>query len=308
LINRYNSINALLRGRFGERVFKVTLEVGSGCPNRDGSKGSDGCSFCHPDALRASTWEGSGATPRPIGQQLDEGVEYIFRRHGSRRVISYLQSGSNTYMPKGRLAPILREAIAHPAVVGLAVSTRPDCIEDGHVRLLGDISRETMLWVELGLQSSHDGSLIRMRRGHTVSDFEHASRKLKEAGIDVCAHIVLGLPGETPEMMIETARFLNDSGVWGVKIHNLHVLKDTPLEEEFKRGEVPIPTLDEYAGWVTDFLEELDPAIVIHRFNSHSPRGLTVAPEWSVNKLATLNAVHAELERRDTFQGKRFAT
>ncbi len=308
MINRYNSINTLLRRRFGERVFKVTLEIGSGCPNRDGTKGWRGCSFCRPDALRPSTSREAGAIPGPVAKQLDEGVEYILRRHGSRRVISYLQSGSSTYMPEARLAPILREAIAHPAVVGLAVSTRPDCIEDGHIGLLGDIARETMLWVELGLQSAHDVSLVRMGRGHTVSDFERALTRLKEADVDVCAHVILGLPGETPDMMTETARFLNETGVWGVKIHNLHVLKDTPLEGEFMRGEVRIPALEEYAGWVVDFLEVLRPEIVIHRFNSHGPRRLTVAPKWSVNKLATLNAVHAELERRDSFQGKRFAT
>jgi len=306
LINRYNSINTVLRERFGERVYKVTLDIGSGCPNRDGTCGENGCSFCHPDALRPSTAKAPDTPLKPISDQLEEGIEYIERRHGSRRVISYLQNGSNTYARAGDLRPLLREAVAHPLVVGLAVSTRPDCIEQAHAALLAELARESMVWVELGLQSAHDETLIRIGRGHGVADFERAHAMLSDAGVPVCAHVILGLPGESPDMMIETARFLNETGVWGVKIHNLHVLRGTRIEGEFREGKVHIPTLPEYAGWVVDFLEALSPKTVIHRFNSHSPRRLTVAPEWSINKLATLNAVHEELERRDTFQGKKF--
>jgi radical SAM protein (TIGR01212 family) len=303
LINRYNSINSLLRGRFGERVYKVTLDIGSGCPNRDGTCGHEGCSFCHPDALRPSTSKDPLTPPKPLHEQLEEGIEYIRRRHGSRRVISYLQNGSNTYAAAGTLRPLLSEATAHPSVVGLAVSTRPDCIGQAHADLMAELAQGTMLWIELGLQSAHEETLIRIGRGHSVAEFERAHAMLSNAGIPVCAHVILGLPGETQDRMIETARYLNDVGVWGVKIHNLHVLEGTRLEGEFRRGEVRIPSLEEYAGWVVDFLEELSPKTVIHRFNSHSPRRLTVAPEWSVNKLATLNAVHDELERRDTYQG-----
>lgn len=244
----------------------------------------------------------------PVRKQLEDGIEFVRKRHGSRRVISYLQNGSNTYLPATRLAPILESAVAHPSVVGLAVSTRPDCVEEGHVGILADLSRRTMLWVELGLQSAHDDTLIRINRGHDVSDFERAQADLSGTGIPVCAHVILGLPGETPEMMIDTARFLNKAGVWGVKIHNLHVLKDTRLAKEFREGEVHIPSLKEYARWVADFLEALSPEIVIHRLSSHSPRSLTLAPEWSINKLATLNAVHKEIARRDTWQGKKFTT
>jgi radical SAM protein (TIGR01212 family) len=306
LINRYKSISTLLRERFGERVYKVTLDIGSGCPNRDGIYGREGCSFCHPDALRPNTSRAPRMTPKPLRTQLKEGVEYIQGRHGSRRVISYLQNGSNTYAAADKLRPILREAIAHPSVAGLAVSTRPDCIEQAHADLMAELAEGTMVWVELGLQSSHEETLIRIGRGHGVSAFERAHDILTDAGVPVCAHVILGLPGETPDMMMETARFLNETGVWGVKIHNLHVLKGTRLEGEFRKGEVHIPSLEEYAGWVIDFLEELSPEIVIHRLGSHSHRRLTVAPEWSINKLATLNAVHDELERRDTFQGKKY--
>ncbi len=306
MINRYNSINTLLRGRFGGRVYKVTLDIGSGCPNRDGTYGREGCSFCHPDALRPNTSSDPQPTPKPLRAQLEEGIEYIHGRHGSQRVISYLQNGSNTYATAEWLGPLLDEAVAHPSVVGLAVSTRPDCVEQAHADLMAGLARRMMVWVELGLQSAHEETLIRIGRGHGVACFERAHALLSAAGIPVCAHVILGLPDETPGMMLDTARFLNDTGVWGVKIHNLHVLKETRLEGEFMEGKVHIPPREEYAGWVVDFLETLSPEIVIHRLSSHSPRRLTVAPKWSINKLATLNAVHDELERRDTFQGKKY--
>lgn len=308
MINRYNSINTLLKDRFGERVYKVTLDIGSGCPNRDGTRGKAGCSFCHPDALRPNTSREAEQPPKSIRMQLEEGIEYIRRRHGSQRVISYLQNGSNTYLKADNLRPLLRQSVAHPSVVGLAISTRPDCIEQDHVALLAGLAEETAVWVELGLQSAHEETLIRIGRGHGIAEFERAHTMLSSADIPVCAHVILGLPGETREMMIDTARYLSRIGIWGVKIHNLHVLKGTRLEGEFRKGEVHIPSQEEYAGWVVDFLEELSPEIVIHRFNSHSPRRLTVAPEWSINKLATLNAVHDELERRDTRQGEKFRT
>ena len=308
MINRYKSISTLLRDRFGGRVYKVALDIGSGCPNRDGTCGLEGCSFCHPDALRPHTSRDPRITPEPLMAQLEEGIEYVHGRHGSRRVISYLQNGSNTYAAADKLRPLLCEAVAHPSVAGLAVSTRPDCIEQSHADLLAELSERMMVWVELGLQSAHEETLIRIGRGHGVARFEQAHAMLSDAGVPVCAHVILGLPGESPDMMMETARFLNETGIWGVKIHNLHVLKGTRLEDEFRRGEIHIPSLEEYAGWVVDFLEELSPEIVIHRFNSHSPRRFTVAPEWSINKLATLNAVHDELERRDTRQGKKFGT
>ncbi|MFH1830118.1 MAG: TIGR01212 family radical SAM protein [Pseudomonadota bacterium] len=304
--NRYNSINEFLKARFGERVFKVSLEIGSSCPNRDGAISRQGCSYCHPEALRPSTYKDSDFSIISIQKQLEEGIDYIRRRHGSQKVIAYFQNGSNTYAPAQKLARAFTTAASHPCVKGLAISTRPDCIEQEHLTLLKDLSRETFIWVELGLQSAHEETLKKINRGHTVRDFSKACSQHVKRGIPVCAHVILGLPGETSEMMCETARFLNEIGVWGVKIHNLHVLKDTKMEEEYRKGKIEIPSLDVYAGRVVDFLEELSPEILIHRLNSHSPRHLTIAPKWSINKLATMNAVHDELERRDSWQGKRF--
>jgi radical SAM protein (TIGR01212 family) len=306
LNNRYNSINALLLRSFGERVFKVSLESGCGCPNRDAASGRPGCSFCRPESLQPDTSPERDAAPRPIREQLDEGISYIERRHRAFRVIAYFQGGSSTAAAPSVLEPIFSEAISHPAVVGLAVSTRPDCIEEGHADLLERLSEKTMLWAELGLQSAHDSTLQRIRRGHDADCFARACALLQGRGIPVCAHVILGLPGETRGMMLETAEFLNRVGAWGVKIHNLHVLKGTALAEEFEAGLVPVPSLSEYASLACDFLERLSPSIVVHRVSGHGPRRLTLAPGWSVNNLAVMNAVHSELASRDSWQGKRY--
>lgn len=300
---RYNSINSWLIDRFGERIYKISLESGCSCPNRDGTLGTKGCVYCNLRSYFPATATESGNGGRPIGEQLRKGIEYVRRRHGVGRFISYFQSGSNTHASAAALEPIFEEAIAHPAVVGLAVSTRPDCIAAEHVELLRRLAKKTFLWIELGLQSCHDATLRRIGRGHDAGSFLMASRMLSEAEIPVCAHIILGLPGETRGMMLETARFLNEAAVWGVKIHNLHVLAETELEQQYRAGEVAIPSLEEYAGWVADVLEVLDPAIVVHRVSGHSPRTLTVAPAWSVNKLAIFNAVEGELQRRKSRQG-----
>lgn len=296
---RYNSINDWLFARFGERVYKVSLDGGFGCPNRDGTLGKNGCIFCNFESLRPAV----GADKKTIKEQLRAGIAYVGKRHRVNKVISYFQSGSNTHAPAKILGPMFEEAIANTKVVGLAISTRPDCIETEHLELMEDLSRRTMVWVELGLQSAHDSTLERINRGHSVKQFADACSKLKGRSISVCAHVILGLPGEDERMMLDTARFLNETGVWGVKIHNLHVLKNTPLEREFLAGKINIPSLETYAGWAANFLEVLDPEIVVHRVNSHSPRSLTVAPEWSINKLAIFNAVEREMEKRGTRQG-----
>lgn len=295
---RYNSINAALKKRFGCKVFKVSLESGLGCPNRDGTIGTSGCTFCNEQSYLAAQ------ESKSIKEALKEGIEYVKRRHGAARFISYFQSGTNTYGPVDRLKNIFEEAIDHPEVVGLAIGTRPDCLTAEHIDLLEEFSRKTMLWVELGLQSANEKTLAIINRGHTVSDFSFAARLLKERNIPVVAHVILGLPGESIEDMIKTAEFLNKEDVDGVKIHNLHILAGTQLEKLYNEGKVNVPDLETYAKWVADFLEHLKPSILVHRVNGHAPRRLTVAPHWSINKLAIFNAVDKELEKRNSYQGK----
>jgi len=234
-------------------------------------------------------------------------MAYVRRRHGADVFIAYFQRGSNTYGPLEKLGKAYNEALDHPDVAGLAISTRPDCVSDPLCDILEEIASKKMLWMELGLQSAHDETLDRLGRGHKAQHFIDAHTMLRGRDIPTCAHVILGLPGETRKQMIETAHFLRDNGVWGVKIHNLHVLKGTKLADMYEEGEIQLSTLEEYAGLVVDFLENLPKEMVVHRVNGHSPRDITVAPDWSVNKLAIFNAVERELEKRDTCQGKLFS-
>ncbi len=304
--NRYHSISTFLRTRFEGRVFKIALESGLGCPHRDGSVGRGGCSFCSLETLRPSTsWKLSTIQPIPV--QIEAGLKYLQGRHQAQRAIAHFGNASNTHADPERLRTLFEAAIRHPSIVGLAISTRPDCLDEGCVELLHELSQQTFLWVELGLQSAHNATLARIHRGHTVEQFTASCERLMRAHIPVCAHVILGLPGETPEMMHATTSFLSHIPVWGVKFHNLHVLKGTRLYDEWCAGAVEVPTLERYAGWVVDALERLHPSMVVHRVSGHGPKRLTVAPAWSINHLAIMNAVHAELLRRDTWQGKCFA-
>lgn len=298
---RYNSINSYLKEKFGEKVYKVSLEIDVTCPVRDGSKGTDGCLFCSSKSVEPLSPISSS---QEIKEQLQSGIKYIKKRHGAGKFIAYFQNHSNTYAKPSTLEDYFSEAINHPDIVGLAVSTRPDCIPADVVDLLTDLNKRTFMWVELGLQTANDYMLQFLERRHSVDDFVEATKRLHRQEIDICAHIILGLPDERDEDILKTALLLNELKIEGVKIHNLHVLKETKLEDLFNDGKVTLPSLNEYARRVAFFLENLDPKILIHRLNSHSPRRVTVAPDWSVNKLATFNAVEDELKRQDTWQGK----
>lgn len=297
---RYNSINEVLQKKFGCRVFKVTLKSGCGCPNRDGTVGLNGCAFCDERSYEVNSNPAKG-----IKETLRSGIEYVKKRHNAAKFISYFQSGSNTDAPVLKLRKLFYEAIDHPDVVGLAVATRPDCVDDSHMSLFEELSKKTLFWVELGLQSANEETLTLINRGHSAGDFESTVKKLKDRNISVCAHVILGLPEESEEDMLKTADFLNRIKIDGVKIHNLHILKGTLFEEWYREGKVKVCDLLTYAKWAADFIEHLDPSILIHRLNGHAPRNLTIAPKWSVNKLAIFNAVEKELERRNGYQGKK---
>jgi radical SAM protein (TIGR01212 family) len=296
---RYNALNQFLKDKFGVKVYKVSLHGFFSCPNRDGTKGLGGCIYCNPESNLPSR-----ACNKPVKTQLLEGIDGVKKRHHADKFISYFQHYSNTYRDAKELRRLYLEALDHPDVVGLAVSTRPDCIDDGVLKLLEELNGKTYLWVELGLQSAHDGTLKFLNRHHTIADFTRAIGRLRASGILTCAHVILGLPGETRADMMDTIDFLVAEKIGGIKIHNLHVLKDTPLAKMYAEGAVKTLSLEDYACLVVDCLERLPKEVLIHRFNSHSPRWMTVAPEWSINKLGTMNAVHDELLRRDSWQGK----
>ncbi|MFH1874413.1 MAG: TIGR01212 family radical SAM protein [Pseudomonadota bacterium] len=302
--NYYNSLNTYLKKRFGCKVYKVALSSGYGCPNQPG------CIFCSSDSyLMAANLDQTIIDAQAINNSLTTGMAYVKKRHAkTAKFIAYFQSGSNTNAPAHKLAPLYKQAIKHPDVVGLSIATRPDCLANEHYDLLSEIASKTMLTLELGLQSANNQTLQRIKRGHFVIDFINAIQNLQQRNITTCAHIILGLPEETKEDILRTANLLNELKVDGVKIHNLHVLKNTVLENWYLAGKINLLDLATYASWTVTFLEHLSPDILIHRVNGHAAEHLTLAPKWSINKLAILNAVQKEFEIRKTFQGKLYTT
>lgn len=296
---RYNAFSDELKRAFGCRVHRVSVDAGFSCPNRDGALGSGGCIYC---GGRGSGAHGilQGAS---VAEQIEAGKEVMVRKYKAKRFIAYFQAYSNTYAPVDTLRRLYDQALSVSDVVGLIVGTRPDCLPPETIELLADYARRTYFWLELGLQSPLDRTLDLLRRGHDFAAFERAVAACRDAGIRVCAHIILGLPGESREEMLDTARVLNGLGIHGVKIHLLHVMKDTPLEEAYRRGEVAMLERDEYVGLVCDFLERLGPEISIQRLTGDGGHDHLVAPLWSLRKFEVLNAIDCELERRGTRQG-----
>lgn len=275
------------------------MNAGFTCPNRDGTKGTGGCIYCAPETLIPSSYNESLS----IKEQLHKGIEYIKKRHGAKKFISYFQINTNTYAPVSELERIYRQDIDHPDVVGLAISTRPDCVDDEVLDLLKGLSKEKFLWLELGLQSSHNKTLKLINRCHTVEDFTGAVERAKKRDIPVCVHVILGLPGETKEDMLATARLLANLGIWGIKLHHIHIHKDTKLEEMYRKGEFRPLALEEYAELAVDFLQEMPKDVIIHRLCGDTSRRLLVAPDWSVNKFVILEKIHRILEERNTYKG-----
>ncbi|MGA7827207.1 MAG: TIGR01212 family radical SAM protein [Geobacteraceae bacterium] len=296
---RYNAFSDELKRVFGCRVHRISVDAGFSCPNRDGSVGTGGCIYCGG--------KGSGAhgiqTGVPVAEQIEAGKEVMTRKYKAKRFLAYFQAYSNTYAPAKELKHLYDEALTVDDVVGLIVGTRPDCLPPETLALLGDYARKTYFWLELGLQSRLDRTLEYLGRGHNFSTFVKAVRSCKKEGIRISTHVILGLPGESREEMLETATVLNDLGIDGVKIHLLHVMKETPLAEIFARGEVPMLERDDYVGLVCDFLERLRPEISIQRLTGDGGRDHLIAPLWSLRKFEVLNAIDYELEKRGTRQG-----
>jgi uncharacterized protein len=295
---RYTTFAAELRQVFGCRVQRIPLDAGFSCPNRDGLAGTDGCIYCggigagSPDIVRSAS----------LTEQLQIGKEFAAQRYKATRFLAYFQAFTNTYGSVDRLRAAYDEVLADPEVLGLIIGTRPDCLPPNVLDLLTEYHHRTWLWVELGLQSSSDSTLVRINRGHDVACFVQAVTALKERGIRICAHVILGLPGESREEMLATPTLLNRLGVDAIKIHQLHVLPGTMLAEQYQAGELDLLERDDYLGLVCDFLERLDPRILIQRLFGDGNK-ILIAPQWGTKKSHLLAAVTNELERRGTRQG-----
>jgi len=296
---RYNAFSDELKRFFGCRVHRISVDAGFTCPNRDGTLGRGGCIFCGG--------EGSGSfgisRGESVAAQIEQGKEVMVRKYKAGKFIAYFQAFSNTYAPAEQLRRLYDEALAVDDVVGLIIGTRPDCLPAAVLDLLAGYAERTYFWLELGLQSPLDRTLGLLNRRHDFAAYAEAVRECAKRGIRVCAHVVLGLPGEGRDEMLAMPGILNRLGVAGVKVHLLHVMKGTVLAEMHEQGKVRLLDRDEYVGLVCDFLERLDPRISIQRLTGDGGRDHLIAPLWSLDKFEVLNAIDRELERRESFQG-----
>jgi radical SAM protein (TIGR01212 family) len=261
-----------------------------------------GCVYCNNASHTPPDYR-----PRAsVAAQLEQGARALERRHKATKFIAYFQSYTNTYDLPQRLEKLYREALEFPGVVGLAIATRPDCLPDDTLDLIRDLSKETYLWLELGLESMYDRTLVWANRGHELSDYVDAVTRAKARGLRICTHLILGFPGESRDEILATPALLNRLGVDGLKLHNLHVIRNTALEKLYRSGQVPLFARAQYVDLVVDFLELLDPNVIIHRLSGETYRAITVAPDWSVDKIGVHNAIFRAFAERDTWQGRLF--
>ncbi|WP_341878038.1 TIGR01212 family radical SAM protein [Defluviitalea saccharophila] len=299
----YYSLNYFLRQKFGEKVFKISLDGGFTCPNRDGTLSKNGCIFC------SGRGSGDFAPPAilPITEQFNRSRALLKDKWKSGKYIVYFQAFTNTYGPVDVLRKKYEEALSLPNVVGIAIATRPDCLSKPVLDLLDEINKKTYLWVELGLQTMHEDTAVLIQRGYPLSCFEEAVNNLSKRNIDTVIHMILGLPGESKSDMLSSIKYAAKQPIQGIKLHLLHIIKDTPLYEYYLKNPFHVLTMDEYIDLVIDCIELLPPHMVIHRITGDGPKALLAAPLWSKNKKAVLNGIHKRLKERNTWQGKLYS-
>ena len=299
---RYYTWNRHLRDEFGMKIFKVALDAGFDCPNRDGTVAFGGCTFCSA----AGSGDFAGDRVDSIEDQFEERKNKMHQKWKDAKYMAYFQAYTNTHAPLPVLKEKFEAALAVDGVMGLSIATRPDCLPDDVVEYLAELNQRTYLWVELGLQTVHERTANLINRAHDFSCYLEGVQKLRNHGIRVCTHIINGLPLEDNKMMLETVREVAKLDVQGIKIHLLHLLKGTPMIKQYEKGLVEFMDKDDYIQLVVDQLELLPPEMVIHRITGDGPIDLMIGPMWSVNKWDVLNGIDAELERRGTWQGKYF--
>lgn len=294
------SLNAALRERFGEKTYKLALDGGFTCPTRDGTLDTRGCIFCSG---------GSGAFSAAVGGGVHAAIEAAKTRvadKGGKKFIAYYQSYTGTYAPLDRLRALYTETLSHPDVVALSIGTRPDCLPDEVIALLKELNAVKPVWVELGLQTVHEATASYIRRGYPLAVYDDALRRLRQAGLEVVVHMILGLPGETPEMMVQTARYIGQSGATGIKFQLLHVLEGTDLAADFQNGRFSVLSQEEYIRVLEACVEAIPPDLVIHRLTGDGAKRELIAPLWGADKKAVLNAIRRAFERDRVTQGKQF--
>lgn len=299
---RYYRYNFHFRRVFGQRVQRVSIDAGFTCPNVDGTVAYGGCNFCDNRSFSPSR----RLPKQSIIEQIDEGIRQLQLRYDCRQFVAYFQPATNTYAPVDRLRSVYLQALEHPAVVAMAIGTRPDSVPDEVLDLLSDIGERTCLSVEFGMQSMHERSLIWMNRGHCHDSMVDAVERSRGRGFEIGAHIILGLPTESSDDALQTADEVARLQIDSVKIHNLYAVHGTPLGAEVSAGTVRLIERDDYVRSLVDFLERLPPTTIVERISGDAPKGYLVGPTWCLNKPDVIQALDREFERRNTWQGRLF--
>lgn len=300
---RYNSYGAFLKDRFGCRVYKVIVDAGFTCPNRDGTLAVGGCTYCNNDSFRPEEVR----RVSPVPEQVQSGVAYLRRRYKARKFIVYFQPFTNTYAPLEDLEPLYLSAVDHPDVVGIAVGTRPDCVDEAKLVWFEQMARKLFVTIEYGLESVYDRTLARINRGHDYQCWRDAMRRSRNRGIFLSCHLILGFPWESRDEMLSMADAVSNQGLDFLKLNHLHVVRHTPMGREYSDRPFPLLGYREYLGLVVDFLERLDPAVRIERLFGLAPEEQLLGPRWGKTKAEIQYDIEQELERRDTFQGRRYS-
>ncbi len=298
---RYNQFSAYLKNRFGAKVYKITIDAGFSCPNRDGTISKGGCIFCDD----SGSFSQAHSNLLSIENQVEEGIKTLSARFKAQKFMSYFQAYTNTYKPVAELEKIYRASLNHPDIIGISIGTRPDCVDEEKLNLISDISKDYYTWLEYGLQSTHDKTLLKINRGHSYDCFLRAYEKTKEKGINVCVHVIFGL-WESRDEILQTAQRLADLKIDGIKIHMLCALQGTKLAKMYENKEIDFMNEDEYVSLVCDFLEILPPQTTIHRLAGNGYRKTLIAPRWLGAKLDCLNKIDREFLKRNSYQGAKF--
>lgn len=299
-MERYRSLNAYLRESFGCKLYKLALDGGFTCPNRDGTLGSRGCIFCSGRGSGDFSVSAAGG----VDQAIDAAKALVAAKNPGGRYIAYFQSYTGTYAPIDYLEALYTAAVIRPDIAALSIGTRPDCLGEPVLSLLARLNRIKPVWVELGLQTIHESTAEYIRRGYALPVFDQAVRQLREAGLSVIVHMILGLPGETPEMIFESAKYIGASGADGIKLQLLHVLKGTDLARDYAAGKFKALELEEYISLLEGCLRRIPPDMVIHRLTGDGAKRDLIAPLWSGDKKRVLNAINRALEQDDVHQGE----
>ncbi|CUP73283.1 radical SAM protein [Clostridium baratii] len=299
---RYHSLNYFLRDRFKEKVFKISLDGGFSCPNRDGTISKGGCLFCS----ESGSGDYAGDRELSITKQFCDIKEMMNKKWKEGKYIAYFQAFTNTYAPVEELKRKYNEALKQEGVVAIAIATRPDCLQDEVLELLEEINKKFYVWVELGLQTVSDETARKINRGYKLEVYEDAIKRLKERNIDFVTHCIFGLPGETKEDMLRSVDYIAHSGSKGIKFHLLHLMKHTPMVKLYERGELEFLSQDDYIDLICKSIAMLPEDMVVHRLTGDAPRDLLIGPMWSLKKWEVLNAIDKALVDNEIYQGKDF--